>query len=870
MKILHRIFLLIIITITLSTVANLLLAQYQSKKLHDDSEKILVQVLAHSLREAVVQDVIDNNKLRVTNLLLNLKRNNSPIEFLYVTDVNYKIFAHSFEQGFPRYLVRGEEERHSSEPGVHLMHKYQTESGLVYEYSQVLIRGLDTTLHIGVNQTQIDDVIIKNNQSLVVISVCVGLIALFVAYLWGRKITRPLNMFADNLERFRSGNKVNFKKIDKGDPDIRGLAESFETVIAEREQALSIVQQRERDLDVTLNSIGDAVITTDTKGVVTRMNPVAEKLTGWSYEEAKGQSIEKIFVVFDESTRQTVINPIDAILHTGKPVFLGNHAILKARDGTEYHIADSAAPIRAGTEGMLGMVLVFNDVSEQYKLREAANESRRNLQAIMDNSPAVIYAKNIDGRYIFINKQWEDLFVKDKEGVIGKTDYEIFPKEFADGFTKNDSAVLSSGRELKVEEIAPHEDGLHTYVTVKFPLFDDDNKPYALCGISTDITEQKIQAEQLKRSQKMDALGKLTGGIAHDYNNMLGVILGYSELLANKLAGEPALTKYTEQIHHAAERGSDLTKRLLAFTRHKSTQTEVLDINVLLQYQKDMLQKLLTPRVEMIYKLVDKVWPICVDEHELEDAIINLSINAMHAMDGEGRLTFQTQNISLNEMEAKFQHLPTGDYVLLSLGDTGSGMDDVTKEKMFDPFYTTKGEKGSGLGLSQVYGFVQRSNGAINVYSELGSGTRLNLYFPRESQSYSQKSSEAVKHDVDLTGSEVILVVDDEPSLVSLCSEILGQQGYRVIGVNSAKQALETLEKESVDLLVSDVIMPGMTGYELAGIVQKKYPAIKIQLASGFNDQSPENHLDNVLRSNMLYKPYNSTALLKRVRELLG
>jgi len=633
------------------------------------------------------------------------------------------------------------------------------------------------------------------------------------------------------------------------------------------------------------------------------------------------------------------------------------------------------------------------------QLRHEKSVSEQRMEAIMDYSPAVIYAKDLDGRYIFINKQWEELFNIESADVIGKTDYELFPKEFADGFVGNDKSVLSAGHAMESEEIAPLEDGLHTYVSVKFPLFDDSGNTYAVCGISTDISERKKmedeihsseqhlklyrkqapmatiewnpnfqvidwnkaaekmfgytvdevkgrdfvdimlpesavvdvkqiwkdlmaqtggelsinenltkdgriilcewhntpikdesgnvigaasivqditertqQDEQLRRSQKMDALGKLTGGIAHDYNNMLSVILGYSELLQNLLSTQPKLVNYVEHIHHAAERGAKLTEKLLAFTRHKSSNEEMLDINSLLQYAKDVLEKTLTARIKLSYELTDNLWPVWLCGDELEDAIINMSINAMHAINEDGELTIRTRNIYLSENEVQSLQLPVGEYVLLSVTDTGSGMDLATTEKIFDPFYSTKGVEGTGLGLSQVYGFVQRSNGAIKVYSELGVKTQLDLYFPRYHESEKDRDNKSIEDTqyFDLKGKGTILVVDDEPALLGLTSEILRQNGYHVICAESGKEALKVLEKEPVDLLFSDVIMPEMSGYQLAEAVNKKYPAIAIQLASGFNEGQHSHLADESLHKNMLYKPYDAETLLVRIRELLA
>jgi PAS domain S-box-containing protein len=398
-----------------------------------------------------------------------------------------------------------------------------------------------------------------------------------------------------------------------------------------------------------------------------------------------------------------------------------------------------------------------------------------------------------------------------------------------------------------------------------------------LFGIIQDITERKLAEKEkqdlqreLQRAQKMDALGKLTGGIAHDYNNMLGVITGYAELLKGALDKQPRLAKYAHQIQYAGERSAKLTKKLLAFSQTKTPEANSLNLNMLLLKQEHMLEKTLTARIKLVLNLEKNLWLIWLDDSDLEDAILNMSINAMHAIEGSGQLTIQTSNQKINQMAAQSLGIRPDDYVLLSITDSGCGIDKETIEKIFDPFYSTKGEQGSGLGLSQVYGFVQRSGGVIKVDSEPGQGTQFTLYFPRYHESGDAQQSAEDYPATAFIGDETILVVDDEPALLDLSGEILGLSGFNVICAESAKQALDILQHKSVDLLISDIIMPEMDGYQLAAIVKEKYPAIKIQLASGFSDERNMDKIDESLQQNMLLKPFNSQALLQRVRELLN
>ena len=629
------------------------------------------------------------------------------------------------------------------------------------------------------------------------------------------------------------------------------------------------LKQEKELIHTTLLSIGDAVITTDKNGLVTNLNPVAEQLTGWTNAEAQGKTVKKIFPIFNASTRELIENPVEKVIQTGETVYLSNHTTLRSKDGTEYQIADSAAPILNNNE-IMGMVLVFNDVTEQYHLRESVNKSKRDMQAIMDNTPAVIYIKDIKGRYQYINKKFETLFHMHNDDIIDKTDYDIFPEETAKIFQKNDNDVIALKQTIVREEIVPHDDGPHTYNSTKYPLLREDGTVYATCAISTDITKSKKQDEIIRRSQKMDALGKLVGGVAHDYNNMLGVILGYTNLLGSMQDNPTKQKKYIHQILHAAERGSQLTKRLLSFSSHSTEDTRALNINQLITDIKGMLEKTLTPKIDIKLELDEALWPVWLDRNNLEDIILNISINAMHAINGNGSLTLRTANISANNSNKK--HLPfikKNDYVLLQISDTGCGMDDATKEKIFDPFFTTKGEFGTGLGLSQVYGYVQQSGGTITVDSTPGEGTQFNLYFPRYTATEITNEETTIDNINSFNGNENILLVDDETALLELTSEVIELHGYTTFCAANAHEAMTILENEPIHLMLSDIIMPEIDGYQLAAFVQEHYPSVKIQLASGFSDDRHLKFTDNTLHKSLLEKPYEMVTVLQRIRELL-
>lgn len=667
---------------------------------------------------------------------------------------------------------------------------------------------------------------------------------------------------ADEFSKISTGFDIMAGRLQDQNRNLTDLAEQL------RDQHRELAQQEE-DLRVTLDSIGDAVIATDASGRVTRMNPVAQSITGWQLHEASGKPITDIFNIINAETKQAIDNPIDKVIKTGKTVFLSNNTTLISRDGSEYHISDSAAPIRNQDNEILGMVLIFNDVTEKYRLRQSAAQSERLLRSIMDNSPAIIYVKDRQGQFSYVNQQLLRSFNMTPEDIIGRKLHDVFSQEIADAARKNDLAVFASGSVLEVEETAQQDDGIHTYASTRFPLTDEAGNIYAVGGISIDITDRKQHEEILRRTQKMDALGKLTGGIAHDFNNMLGVILGYSELIQDSLAEDDRLRKYINEIHHAGERGASLTRKLLSFSRPQQSENERLNINELLLDRQDMLEKVLTVRIHLQYRLQEDLWPVWISAGDLEDAIVNISINAMHAMENKGELIIATENITVAPGSRQFAQAAPGEYVMISFTDTGTGMSKEVQEKIFDPFFTSKGNLGAGLGLSQVYGLVQTNGGFIDVDSAPGEGTRITLYLPRLHADGFDVASQGNESLARHRGCASILVVDDEASLREMTAEILMQSGYQVHTAANGREALELLKTQSVDILFSDILMPEMDGHELARQVRQQFPQIKIQLVSGYSQVGDAAHERDELYEKLLHKPFNSDDVLRCIKELM-
>ncbi len=505
-----------------------------------------------------------------------------------------------------------------------------------------------------------------------------------------------------------------------------------------------LYEQRER-LQVTLDSIGDAVFTTDANGCITHLNPVAETLTGWKIEECKGRLLTDIFNIVNADSRERVANPVDKVLEIGKIVGLANHTVLIRKDGTEYQIADSAAPILSKQGEILGVILVCRDVSREYQIEEA-----------------------------------------------------------------------------------------------------------------------------LRRSQKMEAIGQLTGGIAHDFNNQLGVVIGYLDFLEEQFKNDQTVSKWINLASKSTLRCIDLTRQLLTFSRRQEKHLDIMDVNKQLSELKNMISRTLTPEIDVQYYLADNLWLTRCDVGDFQDAILNLVINSRDAMPNAGKLIVETSNIILDESYFELNpEASPGEYVQVMLSDTGIGMDKNTLEHIFEPFFTTKTDgKGTGLGMSMVYGFVKKINGHIKIYSEAGIGTTIRMYLPRSDSE--EKALTSDESDMP-SGSETILIVDDEVNLLELADKYLTDLGYRTFRADNADEALFMLDKEpSIQLLFSDVVMPGsINGYELAQKATQLYPKLKVLLTTGFTSKSIAQNGLACFTENLLNKPYRKRELAQRIRTIL-
>jgi len=551
-----------------------------------------------------------------------------------------------------------------------------------------------------------------------------------------------------------------------------------------------------------------------------------------------------------------------------------NEEWLPAADGRKLLFETLKTPYYGPDGKILGLIGISRDITVRSHAELALKKSEERYSQLVNNSPAGVWQVDENEMITFVNQSCANILELDKqEDAIGVSMMDFLPEWSQEKVRQEkDKQTANSSSQCEIDIIGK-KGGLKRVLLAGSYEMSADLEHRSWVSTIIDITREVEQQKKLRRSQKMDALGKLTGGVSHDFNNMLNVIIGYAEILSRNLDNDSANAHFAREIESAGQRGAALTRKLLSFSGQTSSEDSLVNINSLLEDDINMLSKTMTARIEVELVLDSALWSVKVDKGDLEDVILNLSINAMHAMPSSGKVKYVTANEKLNALEADEVGLSApGEYVRLSVVDTGIGMPQDIINKIFDPFFTTKGEQGTGLGLSQVYGFMERCNGAIVVNSVVGDGAEFSMYFPRELSDADTTLLTNQNDDNDKLaskGDEKVLLVDDEPALLQLGVQMLKSQGYKVYCAESADNALWILSQNEVDLMVSDVIMPGTSGFDLAKQVETLYPNIKIQLVSGYVGEQAGGDKNSPYMKALLSKPYTSEALLTRVRSLL-
>jgi PAS domain S-box-containing protein len=693
------------------------------------------------------------------------------------------------------------------------------------------------------------------------------LCAIILALLLARSLSRPLVQMTRAVQGFARGEAIALSP--GGGREIEVLSAAFTHMVAD-------VKQKGALLKNVITTIADPVLVADADGEILLANPSARRVLG--VEPGRGnvkEMNERFNVFYPDGVTPFPFEKL-AMSQALRGQSVDNLHFVVRPLGSNIHadIVVSGRPIFDEAGVLSGAVTVYHDITRSLKAQEAQSASEQMAQAVIDTALDAFVQIDSRGTVLLWSPKAETMLGWTRDEVIGKNLGEMLV--CGDKQTPCSERIGLALRKLdegipgwRYETITKHRDG--TEIITEVSLTALRRRDAVIINMFLrDITQSRAAEEQLKHAQKMESVGELTGGLAHDFNNMLTVITGTIDILAEAVADKPQLAAIAALISGAADRGTELTANLLAFARKQPLQPRAIDTNALMLEVCKLLQPTLGRQVEVEADLGTDVWPALVDPGQLSSALVNLAINARDAMPDGGKLLLTTSNIEIAAPDTKFNNLlATGNYVLIAVTDSGTGMSDAVLDKVFEPFFSTKEPgRGTGLGLSMVYGFVKQSGGHIEAVSHLGHGTTFRIYLPKAVEQPKPVSQPAGGTRT-TGGNETILCVEDDASVSSLVQTQLQSLGYKTVHAANAAEALALVDRgESFDLLFTDIVMPGMmNGRQLAEAVAQRRPDLKVLFTSGYTEN--DDFIDQAQMNGdvlMLAKPYRRSDLSRMIR----
>lgn len=654
------------------------------------------------------------------------------------------------------------------------------------------------------------------------------------------------------------------------------------------------LERSEHYLATLLAQAPQAFIALTQHGEIMAWNTAAERLCGVVAPAALGSVLAD---VLPPIAAQTVLQMMQEAIDNNQ---VGSRELeLELQRGAPLWVNINAMPLREG-EHVLGASISIRDVTERHRVMSLLRASESRYRTLVETLPQLIWTARPDGSVDYFSNQWLEYTGLDPAVQLG-TGWlgEVVHPDDRDRVRTHWAGAVQGNHDYDIEYRIRATDGIFRWFKVRgTPIHACDGSITEWFGTATDIEEivlardavlhsadrlqlmvekemqRRTAAEQaLRRAQKMEAIGNLTGGVAHDFNNILQVIGGNLYLLADRLNNDEIAARRILDTQQSVERASKLTAQLLAFGRRQPLAPEVVNVDRLVQTMGDMFRRTLGDAIELQTSIADGLWNTLVDRSNLESALLNLAINARDAMDGRGRLIIEAVNASFDQdyADAQQDEVAPGQYVMLAVSDNGCGMTPETMDKVFEPFFTTKPEgKGTGLGLSMVYGFVKQSSGHIQIYSERGSGTTFKLYLPRSYEAEDSLADADADQPIE-GGAETILVVEDDKAVRAMVVATLTDLGYKPLQAGDAASALAIIESGvPIDLLFTDVVMPGpLKSTELVGKVRERMPDIAVLYTSGYTRESIVHHGRLDAGVELLSKPYSRAALARKIRHVL-
>lgn len=671
----------------------------------------------------------------------------------------------------------------------------------------------------------------------------------------------------------------------KAEEQVKSTLDTLEATVDARTAALRQAHDelvaREAQMSAILDNAADAIVCIDTDGSIRTFNSAAQSIFGFSEKEVIGRNA-------------SVLMPDDyALLHgdflkgtmEGQSLKLGivgagvRELEGKRKNGSVFPIEVSLGESRTARNHMI--VGVIRDITERKAFQQALHAADEQVRLLMASVGDGVYGIDRSGETTFVNPAALSMLGYRQNEVIGRNAHRLFHHSRADGleYPAHECPIeetLNIGTRQDVEdEVFWRKDGSQMPVEfTSMPLMKDGDIVGAVVSFR-DISERKEMEAKFRQTHKMEAVGRLTGGVAHDFNNLLTVIMGNLQLLERSLGDNEQPLSRIRKVMQAAKSGAELTRTLLTFSRQQVFETRAVDVNEMVQDMEKLLHRTLGAEIILTPVLSEEECFGRTDKNQLEHALLNLCINARDAMPNGGTLTIGTRRTSLSRGCAELKdEVPPGDYIEISVTDTGTGMTADVMEKIFEPFFTTKeAGKGTGLGLSSTFGFMKQSGGHISVSSEVGSGTTFRLYVPLAAKSAEPDAITPEDSIVRATKQRhTVLVVEDDPNVRDIAVSVLSDAGYRIVEANTGVKGLSAFQENeaSIDLVFSDVIMPGgLTGPEMVEKIRGRKAGIPVVFASGYAEQALRNREDTLRGVEFIAKPYDAKVLLRKIQSIL-
>jgi PAS domain S-box-containing protein len=623
--------------------------------------------------------------------------------------------------------------------------------------------------------------------------------------------------------------------------------------------------ERDSLFSAVVESSNEAIITKLLDGTITSWNGAAERLFGYTAAEAIGRHIS---LIVPPDRRDEIRNIIERI-GRGEPIAHYETSRMR-KDGSTVDVSLSISPIRTASGKIVGVSKAAHDITESNRTQQALSQEIEERRRIFDSSNDLIFVTDSAGNFIQVSPSVSAILGYQPSDMVGRSAIEFIHPDDLEHTRREMRAGRRGQSKRNFETRYVNKEGKAVALNWTGNWSEPVRRHFF---IGRDLTEKQAAEAQLRHAQKMDAVGQLTGGVAHDFNNILTVITGTIGILEEAVADQPQLAAIAKLIDEAAERGANLTKHLLAFARKQPLQPVEVDVNALVLEAAKLLHPTLGEHLEITPLLAEDAWSALADPNQLATAVLNLAINARDAMPNGGKLALETNNVYLDESYAGMHSEVTpGHYVMIAVSDTGTGIPAALLERVFEPFFTTKEVgRGTGLGLSMVFGFVKQSGGHIKIYSEEGHGTSVKIYLPRATGLQQTAAEARVSANIE-GGNETILVVEDDALVRRYVMTQIESLGYTTLEAANASDALQIIyHVPTIDLLFTDVIMPApMNGRQLVDEALKRRPDLKILYTSGYTENAIVHHgrLDSGVL--LLAKPYRKSELARMIRHALA